>query len=215
MSDAATHRSLQYSSWRHQAHAALAGMWLFLGTEVMFFGALFLTFLVCRHQHPAGFALAARHTNIVIGTINTVILVTSSAVYSAGQLMAERRRRGALLLALGVTAALAVAFLALKGLEWADDFSQHLFPGPGFGLHGDGAGAAQLFYAFYFVATGVHGLHMLVGLGLLGWLAWRTRRGTFDHGWTTPIEVVGLYWSFVDTVWLVLFPLIYLVGRAG
>jgi cytochrome c oxidase subunit III len=213
MSDARAHRTLQYSSWRHQADAALAGMWLFLGTEVLFFGTLFLTFLVCRHQHPAGFALAARQTDLASGIVNTVLLVSSGAVYAAGLLMIERRRRRGLLLALAVTAALASAFLVVKGFEWRADFARHLFPGASFGLQGDGS--AQIFYAFYFVATGVHGLHMLAGLGLLAWLARRARRGAFDRGWTTPVEVVGLYWSFVDMVWLILFPLIYLLGRAG
>jgi cytochrome c oxidase subunit 3 len=213
MFDAAVHRGLQYETARHQADTALVGMWLFLASEVLFFGALFLTFAVCRLQHPLGFALAARHTNLAIGAVNTALLVTSSAVYAGLVLLAERRR--AVLPALAVTAALGLAFLVLKGFEWRDDFAQHLFPGAGFGLAGQDAGGAQLFYAFYFVATGIHGLHMLGGLALLGWLAWRGRGGAFQAGWTTPVEVVGLYWSFVDLVWLILFPLIYLLGRAG
>jgi cytochrome c oxidase subunit 3 len=215
MSDLAGHRTLQYETAAHQADTALVGMWLFLATEVLFFGGLFLTFLVCRHQHPGGFALAARHTELVIGAVNTALLFTSSAACNAGLLLIRRGSRRGLLVALAVTAALGVAFLALKGLEWHDDFGRHLFPGPGFGLSGADAGGAQLFFAFYFIATGIHGVHLLVGLGLLGWLAVRARAGAFDRGWMTPVEVVGLYWSFVDMVWLVLFPLIYLLGRAG
>ena len=214
MSDAALPRELQYASPQHQAGAALAGMWLFLATEVLFFGGLFFAYLFCRHQHPAGFALGVRNTELVTGTVNTVLLLSSSAVYAAGLLAAEAGRRRALLLALAVTAALGIAFLALKGHEWLDDFHRHLFPGRGFGLHGPHAGGAALFFCFYFVATGLHALHMLGGLGLVGSIAWRARRGAFDRGWTTPVEVVGLYWSFVDCVWLVLFPLIYLIGRA-
>jgi cytochrome c oxidase subunit 3 len=182
---------------------------------VLFFGGLFLTFLVCRHQHPHGFALAGRNTDLGIGAVNTVLLVTSSAAYSAGLLLIERGHRRGLLIGLAVTAALGVAFLALKGLEWRDDFHRHLFPGAGFGLTGTDAGGAQLFFAFYFIATGLHGVHMLIGLGLLAWLARRARAGAFDRGWHTPVEVVGLYWSFVDMIWLILFPLIYLLGRAG
>ncbi len=214
MSDFAAHRTLQYGSAEHQASTAISGMWLFLGTELLFFGGLFFVFMVCRYQHPAGFALGARHTELTIGAINTVLLVSSSAVYAAGILAAEAGRRRLLLLALAVTAALGIAFLALKGLEWRDDLHKHLFPGRGFGLSDEHAGGAQLFFTFYFVGTALHGLHMLGGLGLVAYIAWRARRGAFDHGWTTPVEVVGLYWSFVDCVWLVLFPLIYLLGRA-
>jgi cytochrome c oxidase subunit III len=209
------HRSVQYETVAHQADTAMVGMWLFLGTEVLFFGGLFLAFAFCRMQHPHGFVLAGRHTELAIGTVNTVLLITSSATYAGGLQMIERGSRRGLLGALGITAALAAAFLALKGFEWSDDISKNLFPGPGFGLTGPDAGGAQLFFSIYFVATGLHGVHMLVGLGLLAWLALRARTGTFDHGWVTPVEVVGLYWSFVDMVWLILFPLIYLVGRAA
>ena len=215
MSEVAGPRSLQYETPAHQADAAMVGMWLFLATELLFFGGLFLTFLVCRHQHPLGFALAGRNTELVIGAVNTVLLVTSSASYGAGLLLIERGSRRGLVLALAVTAALGASFLILKGFEWRDDFRRHLFPGAGFGLSGEAAGGAQLFFAFYFIATGLHGVHMLIGLGLLGWLALRARAGAFDGGWSTPVEVVGLYWSFVDMVWLILFPLIYLLGRAA
>lgn len=213
MSDFAAHRSIQYSSAQHQARTALAGMWLFLGTELLFFGGLFLTFAFCRLEHPRGFALAAQQTDLTIGAVNTGLLVTSSAIYAAGLMLAEHRR--VLLPALLAVLALGLAFLVLKGVEWGEDFDKHLFPGAGFGLHGVDAGGAQLFYVFYFVATALHGVHMLGGLALVGWLAWRGRGGAFARGWTTPVEVVGLYWSFVDCVWLILFPLIYLAGRAG
>ena len=215
MSDLASHRTLQDQTAEHQADTAVVGMWLFLATEVLFFGGLFLAFLVCRHQHPQGFALAGRNTELSFGAVNTVLLVSSSTAYTAGALLIRDGSRRGLMVALAVTAALGATFLVLKGFEWSDDFDKHLFPGPGFGLTGADAGGAQLFFVFYFVATGLHGVHMLVGLGLLAWLAMRARSGAFDRGWTTPVEVVGLYWSFVDVVWLILFPLIYLLGRAA
>lgn len=216
MSDTAAHRTLQYSSPAHQSGTAIAGMWLFLGTEVLFFGALFLAFAFCRLQHPAAFAQAARQTDLAIGAINTALLLTSSAALAAALVCVERRRRTASLWLIAATIALGLAFLGLKGFEWREDFARHLFPGLGFALTaGPDAPATELFFAFYFVATGAHGVHMLVGLGLLVWLWLRARAGDLADGWATPVEVVGLYWSFVDMVWLILFPLIYLMGRAA
>jgi len=117
--------------------------------------------------------------------------------------------------ALGATLALGIAFLALKfGLEWHDDFSRHLFPGGGpFAIGGAQEGGARLFFVFYFIGTGLHGVHMLVGVALVSWILVRALRGAFAHGRHTPVQVVGLYWSFVDIVWLTLYPLIYLIGR--
>ncbi len=214
MHELAPHHGFQYPTPEDQADTAQAGMWLFLATEVMFFGALFLTFLVCRHQHPDGFRLAASHTNLTYGTINTVLLVTSSAVFTGGLALMKGGRTRPVLWTSLAAGALGALFLVLKGFEWAEDFNGHLFPGPGFGLTGPDSGGAQIFYAFYFVATGLHGVHMLIGLGLVAWLARKAKAGEFDRGWQTPVEVVGLYWSFVDMVWLIMYPLIYLVGRA-
>jgi cytochrome c oxidase subunit 3 len=209
----APHRQFQFESPGHQAGTAIAGMWLFLATEMLFFGGLFLVFVFCRHQNPAGFDLAGQHTKLWIGALNTALLVTSSAVFSVAPVLAEQGRARRVPLVCAATAVLGLAFLALKGLEWRDDFAEHLWPGAGFALAGH-AGAA-LFFCCYFVATGLHAVHMLAGLFLLAWLAWRARAGALDGGWAPPAEVVGLYWSFVDLVWLVLFPLLYLLGRAG
>ena len=114
-----------------------------------------------------------------------------------------------------ITGLLGLAFLGLKGLEWHEDLAQHMSPGRYFGLSGADAGGAQLFWVFYWVATVLHGVHMAVGIGLLAWLLHGMRKGAYSAAWHTPVEVVGLYWSFVDVVWLILYPLIYLIGRAG
>ncbi len=103
----------------------------------------------------------------------------------------------------------------LKGYEWKLDFDAHLFPGPGFAITGPNAGPAQLFWSFYFIATGLHGLHMIVGIILVGWIANGARKGRYTASYHTPVEIVGLYWSFVDMVWLMLYPAIYLAGRAA
>ncbi len=205
----------QYSGMRHQADAAISGMWLFLVTEVLFFAGLFLLYLIYRHLHPAGFAAASEHAELTIGSMNTVLLLTSSAVYSYGLGRAEMGDNRRLLWACVVTIALGVLFLGLKGYEWMLDFNERLFPGPNFVLTGDHSGEAQLFWSFYFVATGLHGIHMIVGIGLVGWIAALARCERFSAGYATPVEVVGLYWSFVDMVWLCLYPMIYLVHPAA
>jgi cytochrome c oxidase subunit 3 len=202
------HAGFQYSSPLHQRETAIAGMWLFLATEVLFFGAIFAAWLLCRYSHPAGFAQAAQATDLTIGSVNTALLVTSSAVFTMAIAQARCGDAKRLRRACGITFLLGLAFLILKGVEWGEDFSKHLWPGSGFALSGHVG--AKLFYIVYFISTALHALHMLVGLGLLGWVAWRSRRGA-THA--VAVEVVGLYWSFVDIVWVTLYPLIYLWGR--
>jgi cytochrome c oxidase subunit 3 len=197
----------------HQSDTALSGMWLFLATEVLFFGGLFLLYMIYREHHSLGFAAASAHANRVIGTVNTVLLLTSSAVFAYGLGRARLGDNRRLFRASLATIGLGVAFLLLKGWEWRSDLGQHLFPGPGFAITGADSGGAQLFWSYYFVATGLHGLHMIAGIGLVAWIAWSARRGRYSPGYFTPVEGVGLYWSFVDMVWLVLYPTIYLVGR--
>ena len=203
----------QYSSREHQEDTAVAGMWLFLASEALFFGGLIAVWAVLRMLHPDDVARAVGHTNLLIGGINTALLVTSSLVCTRAAAAADRGESRATAGALLATCGLGVVFLALKLLEWRQEFAEHLFPGPGFSIDGTRRGGAQLFYAWYFVATGLHGVHMLAGIGLLGWVAFRARRGDYRAGHATQVEVAALYWSFVDLVWVVLFALIYLVAR--
>jgi cytochrome c oxidase subunit 3 len=209
----AEHIEYQYAGMRHQSDSALSAMWLFLTTELLFFSALFLLYIIYRHFHADGFAIASRHSQLAIGTVNTVLLLTSSAVFAYGLGRVRENDNRMLVRACLLTAALGCAFLLLKGYEWKLDFDDDLFPGPRFAITGGDAGGAQLFWSFYFVATGLHGLHMIVGVGLVGWIAWAAHRRRFSAGYHTPVEVVGLYWSFVDMVWLCLYPMIYLVHR--
>jgi len=212
MSDV-THE-FQYSSARHRSESAISGMWLFLATEVLFFGALFLTWIYTRHWNQVGFDAGARQTELAIGTINTVILLASSFVYSAGVAFIESGNSRRLIQCCAIAWALGVAFLILKfGIEWRDDFVKHLFPGHDFAIQGPLSGGARIFFVFYFLGTALHGVHMVGGLILVGWIVLRARRGEFSPTFYTPVTVVGLYWSFVDIVWIVLYPLIYLVGR--
>lgn len=212
---AAGHIEFQYAGMEHQTDTALGGMWLFLATELLFFGGLFYVYAINRSAHPAGTAEASRHAELLIGTVNTVLLLTSSAVFAWGLGCARAGRNRALFWASIATMVLGAAFLLLKGFEWHEDLDQNLFPGPGFTIWGADRGGAQLFWAFYFVATGLHGLHMIVGVGLVGWIAWGAWKGRYSPAYHTPVEAVGLYWSFIDMMWLVLYPMIYLVGRGG
>jgi cytochrome c oxidase subunit 3 len=211
----AEHIEYQYAGMRHQADTALAGMWLFLVTEVLFFGGLFLLYMIYRHFHSTGFAIASKHSQLTIGTVNTVLLLTSSAVFAYGFGRARQGDNRGLGRACVITALLGIGFLLLKGYEWKLDLDDRLFPGPDFSIAGSDASGAQLFWCFYFVATGLHAIHMIVGIALVGWILREARRARFVPGYYVPVEIVGLYWSFVDMVWLCLFPMIYLVHRGG
>jgi cytochrome c oxidase subunit 3 len=211
----AVRQDVQYSSPSHQAETAIAGMWLFLATEVLFFGGLILCWIYSRHWNQAGFDAGARETKLWMGTLNTGILVTSSFIYTAGVAFIRAGNARRLIQCCSVTLLLGVAFLGLKfGLEWHADLANRLFPAVSdFKIGGWEEGGARLFFVFYFISTALHGLHMLIGIGLLIWIIRRARRDEFSPLYHTPVQVVGLYWSFVDIVWLILYPLIYLVGR--
>ncbi len=215
MASATLEHGFQYPSAEHQAQTAVAGMWLFLATEVLLFGGLILCWIYSRHWNQLGFDAGARESVLWIGTLNTAILISSSLTFALGVAFIRAGSTRGLILALGATLALGAAFLALKlGLEWHEDFRNHLFPAdPSFKITGSESGGARLFYTFYFIGTALHGAHMTVGLGLVLWVMMRARRGDFSPRYHTPVLVVGLYWSFVDVVWIVLYPLIYLIGR--
>lgn len=212
MTEASLPRDFQYSSARHQAETAVSGMWLFLASESLFFGPLVLSWIYCRHWSEAGFDFGAQQTDLTLGTINTVLLLTSSLAYSAGAAFMQAGSRRLLVLCLLAAWLLGASFLFLKfGVEWREDFAKGLFPGANFLVAGTLSDGAQLFFVFYFLGTAVHGLHMIVGLVLVAWIASRARE--FTSGSHTAVIVVGLYWSFVDMVWVFLYPLIYLIGR--
>jgi len=205
----------QFATLEQQAEVAVFGMWVFLATEVLFFGGMLFSYAVYRGMFPDGFAEAGRHTKIVIGTVNTVILLTSSFVVAWGVHLAERGRGRGVAVLLGVAALFGIAFLGLKGLEYYQEWDEGLVPGLRFEEQGPHAQAIELFYFLYFMLTGVHGLHVTIGVVLLGTMAVRAWRGAFSSGYYTPVEVSGLYWHFVDIAWIFLYPLIYLVGRSG
>jgi len=206
-------RGFQYTSPAHEADTARAGIWLFLASEILFFGAIVYVWLVLRETHPRGVALGTAHTNLTLGSINTALLLTSSLVLTVGVMRARAGQGVAVSRCCLLAAGLGLSFLALKGLEWGLDLQEGLWPGAGFTPRGEDVDGARLFMSLYWVATALHGLHMMIGVGLLGWVNRLARRGPMTGRHVTAVEVVGLYWSFVDTVWLVMYPLIYLVAR--
>ena len=205
---------IQYHDARYQSGTALSGMWLFLASEMLFFGALFLTWAFYRVQHADAFAEATRETEFAIGTANTVVLLTSSFIFACAVAFAQRGENRRVMQASLATGLLGVVFLGLKVFEWYKDIVAGDVPGAFYRTPG-AAGGAQLFWVFYWIGTSLHGLHLLIGIALVCWIAWRAAREAFGPRTATAVQVVGLYWSFVDMVWLVLYPLIYLAGRAA
>jgi cytochrome c oxidase subunit 3 len=197
-----------------QQHAAgNLGMWLFLVTEILFFGGLFAAYAVYRWQYPAAFAQASHDADLTLGTINTIVLIGSSLTMAMAVYYAQMGNRKAIVGFLILTMILGVAFLGIKSAEYHHKYVDHHVPGPGFEFQGSEARQAQLFFIFYFVMTGMHAVHMIIGLGLLTTIAVMAWRGRYSVGHHAPVELSGLYWHFVDIVWIFLFPLLYLIDR--
>jgi len=198
-----------------QYEASALGMWVFLVTEIMFFGGLFTAYVAYRSAFPGAFAHASNHLNITLGAINTFVLIGSSLTMALAVHAAQVGRRRHLVVMLIVTMLLGSVFLGIKAYEYAHKFHEGLVPGPAFTYAGPDAPQAQLFFSVYFAMTGLHALHMVIGLGVLAVLVAGASRGAFGPHYYTPVELSGLYWHFVDIVWIFLFPLLYLIGRHG
>jgi cytochrome c oxidase subunit III len=199
-----------------QFEASALGMWLFLVTEILFFGGLFLAYLVYRLTYPQAFAEASHELDVVLGGVNTAVLIGSSLTMAMAVWSAQLGRRSGQLLFLGLTIGLGLVFLGIKAVEYSHKFEHNLVPGASF--HFESARDpqhAQLFFSLYFVMTGLHALHMVVGIGLMTVLFVMAFKGRFTKAYHTPVEVSGLYWHFVDIVWIFLFPLLYLIDRHG
>ncbi len=202
----------QFDSAEHQHGAAQLGMWVFIAQEVLFFGGLFLVYTVYRFLYPAAFAQASHHLDVVLGCFNTAVLIGSSLTMALAVHGAQLGNRWTQVFFLLLTILLGCVFLGVKVIEYGQKFQEHLIPGPSFQFDGD-ARHAQLFFSLYFVMTGLHALHMIIGIGVLGVLAWQAARGAYGSAYYSPVELTGLYWHFVDIVWIFLFPLLYLIGR--
>ena len=202
----------QYDDQGQQREAYNLGMWLFVATEIMLFGALFLAFTVYRLTYPADFAAAGRHLDVPLGSLNTAVLLASSLTMAlAVHAASAGGRRGQLVAALLTTAALGAIFLGIKGLEYSREFAEGLFPGRGFVWAEPGEPRARLFFLFYFLLTGLHALHLTIGIIVVLGTTVLAARGRFPPGNDTPIDMVGLYWHLIDIVWIFIFPALYLL----
>jgi cytochrome c oxidase subunit 3 len=205
-----------------QREAASLGMWLFLATEIMFFGGMFCAYLIYRYWYYSEFAAGSRSLDIWLGTINTAVLICSSLTVALGVRAAQMGKRKLLVILLLLTIVFGLAFLGIKGVEWYDKYKEHHIPGQSFNvddlvkaypqIHIDQQ-HEQIYFSLYFVMTGLHALHMIVGVGIFIFLTYYVWKGRYTAKYYTPIEMGGLYWHFVDIVWIYLFPLLYLIDR--
>ena len=204
----------QFDTIEQQRDSSYVGMWIFLATEVMFLGGLFAAYSVYHYSYPDAFREASRHLYVALGATNTAVLLCSSLTMALAVHAAQRGKRGQLIGFLIATMLLGLVFLGIKATEYYLEYQEQLVPLRGFSFHYEGSDPrrAQLFFNFYFAMTGLHALHMLVGIcwtAVIAVLAWRRR---FSAAYHTPVEIAGLFWHFVDIVWVFLFPLLYLVG---
>ncbi|MDW5265753.1 MULTISPECIES: cytochrome c oxidase subunit 3 family protein [Acidobacteriaceae] len=218
-----------FETQEQQREAGTFGMWLFLLTEIMFFGGLFFSYLLYRNWYYDAFVVASNQLSVPLGGVNTAILITSGFFMALGVWAAEVKKKGLLVLTLILTMLFGIAFIGVKADEYHEKWEKHHIPGDHFDvsefvnphayglkeepLPPDQAAHTQIFFSLYFAMTGLHALHMIIGLGILVWLTIRAHRGDFTAGYVAPIENFALYWHFVDIVWLFLFPLLYLINR--
>jgi cytochrome c oxidase subunit 3 len=211
-----------FASKEQQKNSASLGMWLFLAQEVMFFGGMFCAYLVYRYKYFGDFASASQRLDVVYGTVNTAVLLCSSLTVVLSVRAAQLNKRKALTGWLILTILLGLVFLGVKGVEYHDKWVHHEVPGSSFSYEGTVPGHpnvpvdarhAEIYFSLYFAMTGMHALHMIVGVGLFSMLAWWAWHGKYNSNYYTPIENSGLYWHFVDIIWIYLFPLLYLIDR--
>jgi len=224
-----------FESVDQQFDATNFAMWLFLLTEVMFFGGLFTAYLILRNWYYPAFVVASHQLQIFWGTANTVVLIASSFTMAMGVWSAETRRKGALLLFLGLTLLFGLTFLGVKYIEWHEKWEKHHVPGIHYSVQSfldpasdpevhkqypddkalapDMAQKTEEYFFLYFAMTGMHALHMVIGIGILIFMIFRAKAGAYTTGHVTFVENFGLYWHFVDIIWIYLFALLYLISR--
>ncbi len=203
----------QFETLEQQHSADLLGMWVFLVTEIMFFGVLFAAYAVYRYLYPEAFEVGGHHLNTLMGGMNTGVLLTSSFTMAIAVHAAKTGKRRFLTFLLVATVLMGCAFLVIKGFEWRTDYLEGLVPGKSYTFNGAHASQVELFFTLYFIMTGLHGLHVIIGIVLLGLLAYWAWRGKLNQFNFMIVEISGLYWHFVDLVWIFLFPLFYLIGN--
>ncbi len=222
-----------FETMDQQNDATNFAMWLFLLTEIMFFGGLFTAYLILRNWYYPAFVAASHQLNVYWGSLNTLVLISSSFTMAMGVWFAEMRRKSGLVLCLVLTFSLGLVFLGIKTIEYSEKIEKHHVPGFHYSLQSflnpasdpvaaqygdkplslDMARKTELYFFLYFAMTGMHALHMIIGIAILGYMILRARAGAYTTGHVTFVENFGLYWHFVDIVWIFLFPLLYLISR--
>lgn len=206
---------VQFASLEHQGETAQYGMWIFLATETMFFGALVFSYFVYRTTYWPQFAVAGRDAVFWCGSVNIAILLTSSLTMVLAINAGAQGRRREMVWLLVATLALGVIFMCIKGYEYYQDWTDRVIPAVNFLMKPEETPSGELFWVFYWIATSLHAIHLSVGIGLILYLLlYKIPRGEITPEYYQPLEVIGIYWSFVDTVWVFLYPSIYLVGRS-
>ncbi len=211
-----------FESMATQKETSLLGMWVFIAQEILFFGGMLAAYTIYRNLFYDSFAAGSHHLDVPLGTFNTAVLICSSLTMALGVHAAALGKRKATVVFLLLTIALGSVFLGVKVKEYSDKFRDDLVPGPQYSaahLHGphgeelppDTARHSEIFFALYFGLTGLHALHMIIGIPIIAVMAWMAWGGRFGPAYYTPVEVTGLYWHFVDIVWIFLFPLLYLI----
>jgi cytochrome c oxidase subunit 3 len=205
-----------FETLEQQKESSTLGMWLFIAQEVLFFGGLFLTYAVNRSMYHSAFVAGSHHLNVTLGAANTAVLICSSLTMALAVHAAALGHRKQIVGFLLLTVLLGSVFLGVKVVEYKDKWDHHLIPGASFSgeaIHLEGADAdhAQLFFSLYFAMTGLHALHMIIGIPIILTLAVLASKGRYGPAWSTPVELTGLYWHFVDIVWIFLFPFLYLI----
>jgi cytochrome c oxidase subunit 3 len=200
----------QFGDLHQENEMSVACMWLFLATEVMFFGGLFAAYVIYRTLYPHVFTEFSHHLNVTLGTINTGVLLTSSLTMVLAVHAAQHGHRKKLFANLLITLVCAFGFLGIKATEWTTDIHEGLGPGSLFTYSGPDADKGALFFRLYYTMTGLHGIHVIIGIFIIGYYLWWSTTPRFTKERYLPIEIVGLYWHFVDLIWIFLFPLFYL-----
>ena len=206
------HHAHHFANAHEEFEAAKQGMWVFMVTEVLMFGGLFVAYGIVRGLYPEMFHEAHKMLNVSMGALNTIVLICSSVSMAYAVACTQRGMRKPAIVSLCITVALACVFLVVKYFEYAHKFHDGLLPGGNFTNHELTDPKSPLFFSIYFMMTGLHGVHILIGIGLITWLIIRSAKKEFSPAYFTPVELVGFYWHFVDLVWIFLFPLLYLVG---
>lgn len=206
------HLEHHFSDVEQQRESAKLGMWIFLLTEILLFGGLFVAYSIFRAWYPETFYNAHTHLNVTLGALNTVVLIVSSITMALAIRSMQLGMKRATLINLSITLGLALAFLVVKYFEYSHKFHLGQLPGKFYTFEGIDGTNPHIFFSLYFLMTGLHGIHILGGMATIGWLILRTNRGHFSPEYYTPIELTGLYWHLVDLIWIFLFPLLYLIG---